>query len=1045
MRATCTGIALLGAFLVLASAGCGGGRSAPPPITPDFTVSIQPPTVQVTAGESTTFTVVVTGTNGFTSPVALTFGLAPAGTTVSPVTFTVTPGGQQAVTISTAFWTVPGSTHLTLSGVTGAREHDVAISLEVGQPPFDAHSPGRTRFLRTDTVAADNCAVYDSATKRFFLTDPAASALIVFDAVKETEIARLTIPRALNLDLSPDHGILWVGTRLGDLYKVDPAGLKILERIPSREIGPGGQPAYQPLVLADGRLALLGGAIGPDAINGYSQIGIWDPRTNELQSYVTRYATAFGSAGTPLCSDVYIAPTFSLSADRRKVFVPDRTGAYLCELDPAAGTFREVTLDQGRADIILPTPDGRSLVLGSAAHGAAVYDAATLTLKSAFTPASGEFYNYLLTYDGSGLYLFNWSDARAYLYDYDTWQPKGWFPSFTVAGHLPSSVPPMAVDETGLVFGRLGYGVAFVDASALKSGAAPAPGTAWSVDPPSGPLTGGTSVAVRADPASDFAVASIYFGNRPGSYLSTDSLHINATSPRGGAGPADVTLVSRSGSMLVVPEGFSYGPHIYQVLSAHATAEGGTTGTIFGYGFAPSVAGLPADLHVLVGGQLATVTSFMPHVYNGDEWPLQQVDFTVPAGTAGTAADLTVSNSAGSMTARGALTYLPAVRSYPHPGSSFMQGVYDKRRDVYYFTDINAVQVFSAARGQWLDPLMTTSDPASSLHGVSISPDASKLAVSDAGSPRIYLVDLATGAVRSFTPPNDTPFQKDEQHPAGLAVTDNGVVYFVTYYITSSGRSVLRKLDPATGTFTSYVSGVRFTPSVPGYDFPDRVLLSADGARLYVDNWHLTTIDTATDQISWSPVIDQIDRDMALSGDSTRLLAGFRLTSASLDLDAQLVAPERWRDIVEWLYGIKLSPDGSLVFMPESHAIGVFDGRVGTPRGRVALPITLAPCYDSLVANGRDNLLVAITGDNADGVAVIDLNGIPAPPPLPYATSSGPLSKGMLQTAESAPAGTNPAQPAAGALEGTRRQPEASAFRRAPRIDPRLLRARRIK
>src|SRR5438093_10489288 len=60
------------------------------------------------------------------------------------------------------------------------------------------------------------------------------------------------------------------------------------------------------------------------------------------------------------------------------------------------------------------------------------------------------------------------------------------------------------------------------------------------------------------------------------------------------------------------------------------------------------------------------------------------------------------------------------------------------------------------------------------------------------------------------------------------------------------------------------------------------------------------------------------------------------------------------------------------------------DGRLGTLLTRIALPITLSPNYDALVSDGKDNILVAITGTNGDGVAVIDLGSIPEPPPLPY-------------------------------------------------------------
>lgn len=1031
-------IAVLFLLLVVTCAACGGSSGgSPPPNSPDFTVSMQPQPVAVVPGGSATFTVSVTGANGFSSPVTLTFGLAPSGMTVSPGTFTLTAGSQQTVTIAGALWTPPGSVQLALSGVSGARVHDLTVTVQVGQPPFDSHSPGRTRFLRTDTVAYGGAA-YDSATRRFFLSDPWANVLIVFDAVRETEIARITIPEPGSMDLSPDHRVLWVDSRAGDLYKVDPVGLKILARIPTSEIGPEGQIAYQPHELADGRVALVGGPIGLKDYEGNVQLSVWDPRTNDLQSYVATNGFRGRFPGQLICPGLFTFGAVRLSADRSRIYVADGSGgggSTFCELAPATGSYREVTTELGDIREILPTPDGKSLIVGNT-----VYDAATLTRKSTFTlPDPNTGWASLLTYDGAGVYLFSEWDSRAYLYDYNTGQSKGWFSSFIVPDRFPDTVPPRAVDETGLVFGHLSHGVGFVDASLLHSGTAPT-GTAWSVSPPLGPPAGGTTVSMRMDETGDFTFGSLYFGNRQASGYSKDSLNLKATAP-GGSGTVDVTAFSADGWMLLAPEGFSYGPRIYEIASTHATAEGGATTSIFGYGFGPMLWTVPADLHVLVGGQPATITAFSAHFYNDSiEWPLQQIDITLPPGAAGSSVDVTVTNSIGSTTARGALTYLPAVRSYPLPGASFEQGTYDKYRDLYYFTDARAVQVFSATQGRWLAPLMTTSDPKSSLYALSISPDGSKLAVSDWATAQIHLVDLATGAVRSFAV--EDPFNSD-QYPAGLAVSDSGAVYFV--HVGYQAPCVLRKLDTATGMFTDY----RRNPVEGPAGGSERVLLSSDNRRVYLNTWYgLTMVDTASDEeyVTTYPKYTRYIYDMALSGDSTRLMAGYHLFDANLNRVSNMVADERIDEIASWWDGIKLNANGRLLFNPETYAISLYDGQLGTPVGRIPLPVTLSTVYDPLVVTGKDNVLVAITGDKADGVAVIDLNSVPEPPLFPYLSGTGPLSKTLLQTSTGGVSASGLLQPSgARALDALRTPPAGPAFRRAPRTDPRLLRGGRTR
>jgi hypothetical protein len=46
---------------------------------------------------------------------------------------------------------------------------------------------------------------------------------------------------------------------------------------------------------------------------------------------------------------------------------------------------------------------------------------------------------------------------------------------------------------------------------------------------------------------------------------------------------------------------------------------------------------------------------------------------------------------------------------------------------------------------------------------------------------------------------------------------------------------------------------------------------------------------------------------------------------------------------------------------------------------RMSLPVTLSPNYDTLVSDGQDNVLIAITGQTGGGIAVIDLTSVLEP------------------------------------------------------------------
>jgi hypothetical protein len=91
---------------------------------------------------------------------------------------------------------------------------------------------------------------------------------------------------------------------------------------------------------------------------------------------------------------------------------------------------------------------------------------------------------------------------------------------------------------------------------------------------------------------------------------------------------------------------------------------------------------------------------------------------------------------------------------------------------------------------------------------------------------------------------------------------------------------------------------------------------------------------------------------------------------------------------VLYVYGAKLSPDGGLLFQPSANGTDIYDARLGMLRHRVALPYPLSPNYDALVQNGKDNTLLAITGNNGDGIAILDFNSMAEPAPLPYNVKS---------------------------------------------------------
>src|SRR6185437_435474 len=141
--------------------------------------------------------------------------------------------------------------------------------------------------------------------------------------------------------------------------------------------------------------------------------------------------------------------------------------------------------------------------------------------------------------------------------------------------------------------------------------------------------------------------------------------------------------------------------------------------------------GQAPDLQLSVGGLPATITQYTAQPQSEYPFPIESAQFVIPPGSAGEQVSVGVSNSDGSATESNAIQYLPPVQQYPLTGAVLVQGIYDPRRDVYYFTDATQIRVFSKTKGAWLAsiPMPPT---AQRLWGISLSPDGSKLAVSDA-------------------------------------------------------------------------------------------------------------------------------------------------------------------------------------------------------------------------------------------------------------------------------------------------------------------------
>ena len=1018
-KARISNLLLLSLVLGAMSCGAGGagsGSSFSP--TPDFSLSLNPSSLTIPTGSASILAVSVSASNGFTSPVSVQISGMPSGVSTSPATITVSPGTPLRVTLSAASAAALGKVNLTFTGTAVNLRHAAQLGLSV---IAGISAPVRTRYTRTDgntnfpEFINRHWMVYHRPTNRFFVTDPATNHVFVLDASTQEKIGTLEVPGAFSVDQTADEAVLWIGTQIGDVYTADPVAMRVTKRYIASQIGPFGFQGFEALPLADGRVALLGGQGGIANVDGYAAFALWNPVDNSAAIY----ATPYGAAGSPDPNIPYIVVcqssnigSFQLTPNRKSILLGMVFGeGAFCLLDTTTGKTQEVG-GQGSVISMAQSPDGNLLVLADYATSQAfVYDARTLNLKSQFKVLGDLSSAGSMIFSRDSQTLFISGGAIIYAYNIASQQLIGWLPGFFVAPSSgciacssSNSGPAMqAIDDTGLIAGPMEEGVGFIDSMSLRTGPVGTQFTNAYLSPAFGSVSGGTSVQWSAQSPADGNFNGVLFGTQPAATFSYAAGNFNATTPAGKPGPVDIYAYASDGGIQIVPEGFSYGPWILQASPDASTVEGGGQGALYGYGFGPVIPAPgcqvtpPPDLQISVGGKPATITSFrqVGDCNASPPFPLQAVLFTMPSGKIGPA-DITVTNSSGSATLPGGIHYLPPVQQFVGPSMSLAQGIYDPRRDLYYFTDVDRIQVFSRTKGQWLSPItlfpsplpnisqaVTLSAATTASHrlwGISLSPDGSKLAVGDAAAGEIFVLDPNTPTLyKTFSVPLPVPGVITA--PAGLAISDAGIVYFATYLYGGTGYNSLFKLDTTTGRITDYrVVG-------PGLGYNDaylRVVMTSDGTHAFFnDDGQLVMIETATDKLSFAadgPHCCYGDYDLTLSSNQTSLFGTEFFFDTNLNGLSYLGLNHREILDANYLYGAKLSPDGSLLFQPTTTGFDVFDGHLGILRTRISLSVQLSQGFDTLVGDGKDNILVAITGQQGSGIAVIDLSSLPEPP-----------------------------------------------------------------
>jgi hypothetical protein len=1001
---------LLSAALIGCGGGSGDGSQNQTAQTPDFSLAVSPTSQTVATGKQATVSLSATPAGGFSSQVTVQVTGLPAGVSVSPTKFDLVPGTPQQVTFSAAANAAAATQQVVFTGISGSLNHAAQLSLTVNG--LSAPASGRTRYIRSDATTEyfseinSHWIIFNPPTSRFFVTDPDSNHVFVLDAVSEAEVGMISVPKAFGIGDSTDHSTLYVGTLIGDVYTIDPTTMTVTKRYPASQIGPYGFSGSIALGLSNGSIALLGAAGGIPSVDGSPSFAVWNPTANSITIYATQYGSGelYGVPYTIICgSQMGNIAGFTLTADRSKVIIGsiDSDGT-LCEVDAVSGADIHGIAPGFSLNNIVTSPDGNYIVLPAYPGNVDVYDAHTLSKTSEFAVPSGvgSDSGFATTADSKTLLVPSDSDNIIYAYSLSTHQQIGWLANIYVTpmgeGFAvgPVDTPFLqAVDGTGLFAGPMEQGIGFVDSAAMKTGPVGTGFANGNLNPATGPVSGGTQTQWLQWANSEAVVADyagVYFGARPATSVSSSSSGtITVTSPSGSAGSTDVYAFSTDGGMQLLPEAFSYGPTILQVTPEKATQEGSGTGIIYGYGFGPVDSNnIPSGLQVTVAGKPAQITGYASNAYNVQypPFPLQAIAYTIPSGTSGSSVDIAAVSGDGEATAHAALSYLPAIQQFPLSGAALAQGIYDRYTDLYYFTDANKIQVFSKAQAAWQTPITIPPPKGATqrLWGIALSPDGTKLAIGDTSAQVIYLLSPSNPtSVQTFPVPTIPSYNGVVTNACGVAISDAGIVYYAAYVQGADDFDQFFKLDTSTGAVTAYnIQG----PSTPATDVYLRTELTSDNRTVFFNvDGAVVSIDTTTDKVSYATVEPGCcygNYELTLSSNGTRLEASDYFYDSDLGAESEYALNDREILNIEYVYGAKLSADGNLLFQPATNGVDVFDGRVGNLLTRISLPVALSPNYDALVTDGKDNVLLAITGANGDSVAVVDLTSIKEPSPL---------------------------------------------------------------
>jgi IPT/TIG domain len=975
-RFLCAAVFSLCAVLLYSCGGGSAGNSGGGGTTGgSFSISVSPSQVSLNQASisSTQVNVSVVANAGFSGLVTVSVQGLPEGVTINNASFpmNVEAGDAIQITFTAAATAALGSSNIEFIGNAGGAQSIGNLSLQVTLAQVSSTPPLRTSFANTDasplslgsSIAATKLLVYDSVRQQIFASNTSLNEVDVFSTVTRQQLAAIPVPYPYGIDITADGSAVYVGTFSDFLYVIDPQKLAVVNRISFAVTPSNGSWANSPqavATLSDGTLALLmdfGDQFG--LADGTSLI-IWNPQTN---STTTLIASPGGGLG-PLAR----------SGDHSKIAFTFQGSIVPVNLyDVATAKMSTATYTGG---------GGIPYALALNADGSEVAVGGGLTLQTfdgQMNPQQSvnieSCFGLLFSPDGSKIY-HSVSGVRESVFDAKSLELIGVILDVSLEGSVPGDI-----DATGIIYGLADHGVSFIDASfpVLTSDII---GGMDFATPQAGLLNTATPTSFGV--GGTVAVPSVLFGASPAPRVSAVPFQqgetVSATAPSSPTpGPVNVFVQWPDGLARLQAEDFSYGPWARYIFETGGPPQGGAPIGLAGYGYGWSL-GSP---QIFVGPNAATISLMTPVSNYIEPYPYQQLEVTLmtsPPGSPGPA-DVKIVSPTGTVTAPGAFHFMNQVTSVPLSPNNLMQGVWDESRNQIYFTAGSQIQVYSTVSHQFTTPIaIPNSTAATQLAGIAITPDLSKLLVSDFGDSAVLVIDLNNiSSVTSVSTvlPSDAQFNATS-NPVTLAAANNGkiLVAVPNRNITSPGPNTIREID---------LNALTLTPRSELQVDASAVIQPALGGSelLFFDEGEISLYSAATDSFSGQKSLNLGgSRDSAISADGNRIAVEDALADGLMEslgfigyidlfvLDANLQFGEKWH------------PTGSLLYIPIDHGFDIIDGNTGKLRERISLPDVINSATPASYGESIDTLLVDSTGQNvvmitATGVTYVQLDSVP--------------------------------------------------------------------